>query len=167
MLKAFRDNLKYLSWVLWLVIIAFVLVAFVGLGDLGPGGGASADVAATVGGKTVSFREFEGAYRRMENFYREAYGERFNADFARQLGLHQQVLDTLVADRILLLEAERLELEITDEQLQNEILDLPVFLAADGAFVGAQDYARILRQNGHTVDSFEAGMRQDLLLDKV
>jgi len=167
MLKAFRDNLKYLSWVLWLVIIAFILVAFVGLGDLGPGGGASADVAVTVGGKTVSFREFEGAYRRMEDFYRQTYGERFNADFARQLGLHQQVLDTLVADRILLLEADRLELEVTDGQLQNEILNLPVFLAADGAFVGAQDYARILRQNGHTVDSFEAGMRQDLLLDKV
>ncbi|MCH7665926.1 MAG: peptidyl-prolyl cis-trans isomerase [Acidobacteria bacterium] len=167
MLKAFRDNLKYLSWVLWLVIIAFILVAFVGLGDLGPGGGASADVAVTVGGKTVSFREFEGAYRRMEDFYRQTYGERFNADFARQLGLHQQVLDTLVADRILLLEADRLELEVTDGQLQNEILNLPVFLAADGAFVGAQDYARILRQSGHTVDSFEAGMRQDLLLDKV
>jgi peptidyl-prolyl cis-trans isomerase D len=102
MLKAFRDNLKYLSWVLWLVIIAFILVAFVGLGDLGPGGGPSADVAATVGGKTVSYREFESAYRRTEDFYRQAYGEQFNADFARQLGLHQQVLDTLIADRILL-----------------------------------------------------------------
>jgi len=167
MLKAFRDNLKYLSWVLWLVIIAFILVAFVGLGDLGPGGGASADIAATVGDKTVSFQEFESAYRRMENFYRQTYGEQFNADFARQLGLHQQVLDTLVADRILLLEADRLGLEVTDGELQHQILDLPVFLDPDGAFVGADDYARILRQNGYTADSFEAGMRQDLLLDKV
>lgn len=166
MLKAFRDNLKYLSWVLWLVIIAFILVAFVGLGDLGPGG-AGAEVAATVGDKTVSYREFEGAYRRMEDFYRQTYGEQFNADFARQLGLHRQVLDTLVADRILLLEADRLELKVTDEELQKTILDLPVFKAADGAFIGSEEYARILRQNGYTADGFEAGMRQDLLLDRV
>lgn len=167
MLKAFRDNLKYLSWVLWLVIIAFILVAFVGLGDPGSGGGASAGVAVTVGDKTVSYREFESAYRRMEDFYRQAYGEQFNADFARQLGLHQQVLDTLVADRILLLEADRLELQVTDEELQEQILTLPVFQADGGDFIGAEGYERILRQNGYTADSFEANMRQDLLLDKV
>ncbi len=167
MLKAFRDNLKYLSWVLWLVIIAFILVAFVGLGDPSGGRGASADAAVTVGDETVTYREFESAYRRMEDFYRQAYGEQFNADFARQLGLHQQVLDTLVADRILLLEAERLGLETTDEELQEQILSLPVFQAEGGAFIGAEGYERILRQNGYTSDGFEAGMRQDLLLDKV
>ena len=166
MLKAFRDNLKYLSWVLWLVIIAFILVAFVGLGDLGPGG-ASADVAATVGDQTVTYREFESAYRRTEDFYRQAYGERFNADFARQLGLHQQVLDTLVADRILLIEADRLGIEVTNAQLQAAILELPVFQNEDGSFIGAVDYARILRQNGYTQAGFEAGLRQDLLLDRV
>lgn len=166
MLKALRENLKYLSWVLWLVIIAFILLAFVGLGDLGPGG-AGSNVAATVGSKTVSFREFESAYRRMEDFYRQAYGEQFNADFAKQLGLHRQVLDSLVADRILLLEADRLGLEVTDEELRAEILDLPVFSADGGAFIGEDDYDRILRQNGYTKAGFEATMRQDLLLDKV
>ncbi|MCP4200432.1 MAG: hypothetical protein GY769_00685 [bacterium] len=166
MLKAFRDNLKYLSWVLWLVIIAFILVAFVGLGDPGGGGGGT-DVAVTVGDRTVSYREFESAYRRMEDFYRQAYGEQFNADFARQLGLHQQVLDTLVADRILLFEADRLGLQITNEELQKQILNLPVFQAEGGAFIGTKEYERILRQNGYTTDGFEASLRQDLLLDKI
>lgn len=166
MLKAFRDNLKYLSWVLWLVIIAFILVAFVGLGDLGPGA-ATANVAATVGDQTVSYRDFEAAYRRTEDFYRQTYGEQFNADFARQLGLHRQVLDGLVADRILLIEAERLGLAITNDELQEEIVGLPVFQAENGAFIGTDDYERILRQNGYTTDGFEATMRQDLLVAKV
>lgn len=167
MLKTFRDNLKYLSWALWLVIIAFVLVEFVGLGSLGPSGASSTETAATVGSKTVSFREFESAYRRMEEFYRQAYGEQFNADFAKQLGLHRQVLDTLVADRILLLEADRLGLEVTDTELRDEILSLPVFSAEGGRFIGEEDYDRILRQNGYTKSGFEASMRQEMLLDKV
>jgi hypothetical protein len=33
MLKVFRDNLKYLSWVLWLVIAVFILFAFQSFGS--------------------------------------------------------------------------------------------------------------------------------------
>lgn len=166
MLKAFRDNLKYLSWVLWLVIAAFIMVEFVFLGNLGPGGG-SQDVAAQVGDQTVTYRDFETAYRRTEDFYRQTYGEQFNSDFAKQLGLHRQVLDTLVADRVLLLEAERLKLQVPDFELQKEILSLPVFQNEDGSFIGKDGYARILRQNGYNQADFEAGLRQDLLLAKV
>ncbi len=167
MLKVLRDNLKYLSWVLWLVIAVFILFVFVDFGSTVPTNTASADVAAKVGGQTVSYGEFENAYRRMENFYRQTYGNSFNADFARQIGLHQQVLDTLVADRILLLEAERLGLRITNDELQREILTLPVFQRDEGGFIGTDEYERILRQNNYTVEDFEAGMRQDLLLAKV
>ncbi|MFQ5525289.1 MAG: peptidyl-prolyl cis-trans isomerase [Thermoanaerobaculia bacterium] len=167
MLKVFRDNMKALSWVLWLVIAVFILFVFVDFGSTVPANTGGTDVAAKVGSQTVSYGEFESAYRRMEDFYRQTYGNAFNADFARQIGLHRQVLDTLVADRILLLEAERLGLEVTDDELQTEILNLPVFQADEGGFIGAGDYERILRQNNYTVDAFEAGMRQDLLLSKV
>ena len=50
MLKVFRDNLKYLSWVLWLVIVVFVLFVFVDFGATVPTGTATAtDAAASVG----------------------------------------------------------------------------------------------------------------------
>lgn len=167
MLKVFRDNLKSLAWVLWLVIAAFILIEFVVFGNNGPASTNSSDVAARVGKETVSFGEFETAYRNMEGFYRQTYGDSFNADFARQIGLHRQVLDSLVADRILLLEADRLDLEITDAELQREILALPVFQKDGGGFIGPEEYQRILRQNNFTVESFEDGMRRDLLLAKV
>ena len=32
MLKAFRDNLKRLMWILWVVIAAFILLVFVDFG---------------------------------------------------------------------------------------------------------------------------------------
>ena len=55
MLKAFRDNLKYLSWVLWVVIaifIGFVFVDFGGISPMGPAG--PGDAAATVGGEKIN-----------------------------------------------------------------------------------------------------------------
>ena len=40
MLKVFRDNLKYLSWILWLVIAVFILFVFADFGSIRPGGAA-------------------------------------------------------------------------------------------------------------------------------
>ncbi len=166
MLKGFRDNLKRLHWVLWLVIAAFILIEFGIFAGSDQSGGAS-DTAVYVGDETISYPEFEQAYRRMEGLYRQAYGDRFNADFARQMGLPMQVLDSLVADRILLMEAERLELGVTDTELREQILSLEVFQEDDGAFIGQTEYQRILRANGLDADSFEASVRRDLVLDKV
>ena len=36
MLKVFRDNLKYLSWILWGVILVFVVFVFVDFGGKPP-----------------------------------------------------------------------------------------------------------------------------------
>ena len=64
MLKVFRDNLKYLSWVLWLVILVFVLFIFVDFGSINLGGGPAApgSAAAVVGNAEVSYTAFERAY---------------------------------------------------------------------------------------------------------
>ncbi len=49
MLKVLRDNLKYLSWILWVVILIFIAFVFVDFGGgLAQGNGARAS-AATVG----------------------------------------------------------------------------------------------------------------------
>ncbi len=167
MLKVFRDNLKYLSWVLWLVIAVFILFVFVDFGATVPGAPVGSDSAATVGGQKVSYGEFQRAYRQAEDAYRQAYGESFSADLARQIGLHRQVLDGLVADKILLAESRRIGLSVTDAEVRREILALPVFQDENGRFVGEERYESILRRNGYTADGFEQLMREQLLLDKV
>lgn len=167
MLKVLRDNLKNLSWVLWLVILVFILLVFVDFGGTVPGGNAGTAAAVQVGNQEISYGEFESAYRRLEGIYRQSYGDNFNADFARQIGLPRQVLDSLISDRILLMEAEQMGLSVTDDELQSQILSLPVFQAPEGGFIGTTDYERILRSNGLTVDTFEASLRQDVLLSKV
>ena len=74
MLKIFRDNLRYLSWILWLVIIIFVAFVFVDFGGArlrGEGSGA----AATVGDREVTYNEYQRQYRNLEARYRQTLGE--------------------------------------------------------------------------------------------
>ena len=63
MLKILRDNLKYLSWILWVVILMFIVFVFVDFGGGLQSGGGSQSAAAYVGDQEVSRKEFEREYR--------------------------------------------------------------------------------------------------------
>ena len=167
MLKTFRDNLKYLSWIIWVVIAVFILFIFVDFGSINLGDTVASDAAASIGGLEVSYAEFERSYRQTEDFYRQTYGDQFNRELAQQIGLPQQVLDQLIAEKIILEEADRMGLRVTDDELVQFIAEIPAFQFSDGRFVGEERYSQILRSNGLTVDDFEEGARSDLLTQKV
>jgi peptidyl-prolyl cis-trans isomerase D len=167
MLKVFRDNIKYLSWILWLVIALFVLFVFVdfGSGRLGSDQ-TDATAAATVGAEKVSVEEFRRAYERYREQYRQIYGEQFE-QLEKQLQLPVQVLNQLVNRRILLAEARRMGLAVGDAEVRQEILSFPAFKDDAGNFVGAEQYASGLRRMGYTPASFEEAVREDLLLKRL
>jgi peptidyl-prolyl cis-trans isomerase D len=81
--------------------------------------------------------------------------------------LPMQALDRLVSRQILLQEAETMDLSVSDEELRRAILAVDAFKTSDGAFVGDEDYAAILRQNGQSVAAFERNVRADLLVRKL
>jgi peptidyl-prolyl cis-trans isomerase D len=168
MLRVFRDNLQYLKWVLWLVVLVFVGFVFVGFGsiDLTAQGGSVTTPAAKVGTQEVSYAQFERAYRQVETQYREAYGQQFTRELANQLGLPMQVLNQLINERLVLQEAQRMGLDVTDVELRQAILAMPVF-QRDGAFMGQQAYVDLLRANGLRPEDFEALQREALLTQKM
>ena len=162
MLKVFRDNLKNLAPVLWVVIAVFVLLMFAYPDNNPP---APSNVAATVNGREISFADYQTAYNNLENRFREIYGENYSSDLARQIGLPQQALNSLVAQQILISEAEDLGLQATDEEVREAILQIPAFQNERGMF-DQQRYEQLLRSNRFSVDSFEAETREQLLLQK-
>jgi peptidyl-prolyl cis-trans isomerase D len=169
MLKVFRDNIKYLSWILWVVIALFVLFVFV---DFGGGirnrnaitGG---NTAAKVGNRTVTMADFQRQYQQMEQIYGQMYGGQLTPEIAKQLQLPLQALNRAVNEQVLLAEAERLGLRVSDEELRDKILDLPVFVDDQGRFIGEAKYRKLLADNKYTVPSFEAEMRNQILRDKL
>ena len=167
MLKVLRENVKYLSWILWVVIGIFVLFVFVDFGGFLPGDTAPQSMAARVGDETVTMADFQNQYRQTEERLRQLYGEQFSPDLARQMRLPVRVLDDLINRRILLEEARRLGLSVSDEELRKAILEVPVFKDDKGRFVGDATYAEILKANNRTIDRFEGELREELLLQKL
>lgn len=169
MLKVFRDNIKYLSWILWVVIALFVLFVFV---DFGGGirnrnAGGSANSAAKVGNRTVTMTDFEHEYRQLEQMYGQLYGGQISPEIAKQLQLPMQALNRAVSEQVLLAEAERLGLAVSDKELQAKILEQPVFVDDQGRFIGEDKYAQLLAANKYTVTSFENDLRRQILREKL
>ncbi len=164
----FRSNLKRLTPFLWLVIVAFVMIEYSvfarnrNVQRQGPDA-----TAASVLGRSISFREFENAYRQKEQEYRDNFGEQYTPEVAKQLGVARQVMDELLNREVLIAEAERLGLRPTVGELRTRILDYPVFKNDAGGFGGAPGYRRILRRSGLSVDEFERGERELLALQRL
>jgi peptidyl-prolyl cis-trans isomerase D len=169
MLKVLRDNLKYLSWILWLVVALFIFSIWSGFGSgVGQRGGVGQNVAANVGGQKVTIEEFERNYKRLEGLYRQIYGEQFTAEAARQMGLPLQALNQAVSQKILLAEARRMGLAATDEEVRDRVLQEPAFKDPQGRFVGEERYAEILRGARYpSAAAFEAELRDEILVKKL
>lgn len=167
MLKVFRDNLKYLAWILWVVIGLFVFFVFADFGGGVRQQGAGGTVAARVGDRTVTMDEFKRQYQQLENLYRQLYGGQMTPEIAQQLRLPMQALDRAVNEQILLAEAERMGLEVSDEELRAKILEEPVFQDEQGRFIGQEKYERLLQANQLTVAGFEAETRRQILREKL
>jgi len=167
MLKVLRDNLKYLSWILWVVILIFIAFVFVDFGGgltKGQGGRSS---AATIGSEKISYGDFEREYRQLESQYRQAFGENFTPEIAKQLRLPLQALDRLVDQRLLLTEAADRGLKASDTEVRETIFEIPGMKDSAGAFVGEETYKRFARANGYTVRDFEEAIRRQIVLTKL
>ncbi|HEY0783704.1 MAG TPA: SurA N-terminal domain-containing protein, partial [Thermoanaerobaculia bacterium] len=148
MLKVLRDNIKYLSWILWVVIGLFVLFVFVdfGAGGLRGGGLGGGNWAAKVGGETVSMEDFADAYRAMDRQNRQRFGEQYTEELAKQMQLPLRAMQQLVSQQIEIAEAHRLGLTVTDDEVRDTILKIPTFQDKDGNF-SEENYTNAV-QNG-------------------
>jgi len=163
MLRTMRENLKSLSWILWLVVAAFILSVFVTWGMQGQyGGGEMAQtVVATVDGEPIEYKEFQQALINQRNLYRSLYKDRYE-EMIRNLDLEQSVLDSLVDQKVALNEARALGLAVSPEEVQKRILEMPAF-QKDGRFIGQDLYREILEMNNITVPTFEKMVHDELL----
>ncbi|MGH9361065.1 MAG: SurA N-terminal domain-containing protein, partial [Thermoanaerobaculia bacterium] len=167
MLKTFRANLKVLSPILWLVIAVFILAIFYDFGSISSSAGASGDNAATAGPHRVTMSEFRTAYANTEQQYRQMFGERFDPEMLRKMGLPLQVLNDLIGQKILLAEARALGLAATDAEVREKILEFPVFKDETGRFVGEERYAEMLSRMRLDPASFEEDIRDSIVLEKL
>jgi peptidyl-prolyl cis-trans isomerase D len=165
MLKVFRDNLKNLAWILWVIIALFVLALAVEFG--GNVRQATQNVAATVGSEQVTTLEFQRAYKNLDTRLRQVYGEQLTPEMAKQMRLPLRALDQVISQKILLAEARRLGLAVTDAEVRDQILGIPGLKDDQGNFIGQDEYVRRLQAAQISPPEFERELHDELLMEKL
>ena len=156
-LAAMRRHRRWLYGFLWIVILAFVILYVPALTDRGQG--TPAETLVDVGGLKVSLGEYQRAYNRQKQYYSQLYQGRLDENMIRQLGLEGQVLDNLVSERLVELEAKRLGIAVSDEAVARAITTSPDFQDA-GKFIGKDEIRRRLELAGLSEDDLEHSLRQ-------
>jgi peptidyl-prolyl cis-trans isomerase D len=171
MLKVMRDSFHHLKWILIAVVAAFVFgFVFLDMGLGGALGGRSGDMAyaARVNGETISYNDYYRSLKRMEDTYKQMYGEQFTPQLAEAMGLPKQVLEALIDQRLLMQEAERLNLEATPEEVRRQLLQIPTF-SQDGKFIGMELYTRYVTGplGFSSTAEFEEQLAREIVLQKI
>ncbi len=78
-----------------------------------------------------------------------------------------QIVKQLITERALAYEAERLGIQVTNQELSDFIARTIPNLYPDGKFVGKAAYAAMLAQQNLTMEQFEADMRRQMLDDRL
>ena len=151
---------KHMNWIMWVILI-LVIISFLFFGIYPSGDGRGE--AATVNGDVITATQLDRAYRSLYDTYRQIFKDQFNDAMAR--GLRQQALRELIQDRLLVQEAARIGLAVTDEELQAAIMRTPTF-APGGRFDRAA-YERYLDYINVKPSTFEESQREYLLKRKI
>ena len=157
MLSSIRNNRKALSIVLWLVIIAFVATIFVvwGVGEKSN----TLSYVAKVNNKIITYEEFQNRYKLADDEIRR-YGGAIQID-----NLSKRILESLVNEKLMLIEAEKLDIPATDLELVSYIRSIPSF-QVNGEF-NIDQYEMVLRNNGLNPEQYEKAVKDEIKMRKM
>lgn len=156
-----RNNQKVVQVVLALITLPF---AFWGIDsyvrNTGPG-----DDLAKVGASKITRQEFDLAMREQQDRMRGALGAAYRPELLNTPEARKALLDSLINQRILGLQAQQARLVVTDDQLREVIASIPG-LQEDGKF-SMERYQRALQSQGKSQQGFEAEVRANLALQQI
>ncbi|MCK6519017.1 SurA N-terminal domain-containing protein [Myxococcota bacterium] len=137
-------------------LFAVVIASFVVWG-VGGQGSTTAPVAE-VDGQAITDVEFARAMRLATSRERQAL------DAEAQAALQQRVLTQLIQDMLVLEEAKRLGIEVSDDEIKRSIAR--IFKGDDGKY-SKEQYETYLTRTGTSASSFERQLYEDMLRSKV
>ena len=158
---AVRNNKRVVQIFLALITLPF---AFWGVDSYVRNTGAGADLAR-VGDTKITILQFDQAWRAQQDRMRQVLGASFLPESMNTPAARLAVLNSLVDQRLLLLEASQGRLGAGDDLLRDVIAKIPA-LQENGRFSMAR-YQAALAAQGMSQAQFEAQMRQDLTLQQL
>ena len=161
MFDAVRNNKRIVQVFLALITLPF---AFFGVESYVRSVGTGDDVAR-IGDAKITQQQFQQALREQQERLRAQMGGQFDPKMLDMPQAHQAILDDLVDQQLLTLEAGKRKLFASDEAIRRAIGGIDAF-KIDGKF-SPERYEAALKAQGMTPAGFEARLRQDLTLQQL
>lgn len=158
-----RTHRRLMQFVLLLFIVpSFVFFGLEGYTRFNEGGNAVAKVA----GNSITQQELDAAQREQMERFRQMFGAQFDPKMLDTPEAKRDILEGLIAQRVIAAEAAKNRLSVSDQTLQQTILAMPGLTGADGKF-DVERYKSALAAQGMSPTMFEAQLRRDLTLQQV
>lgn len=160
MLELMRSH-KFFSVFLLSAITLVIIITFVFWG-IGPRDNPAAGIVARVENRVITINEYwmayDSEYRRLKEIYQ-------NEEEIRKLDIGERILDNLIDRMVLIMTAERAGVRVSEDEIKNEIMNMPYF-QRDGVF-DPDIYKRALKLNRLTPTIYEEQLRNDLISAKM
>ena len=151
------------SWIIKFLLAAIILV-FIPWGVQRYTSQRSSRVA-DVNGTIITLSDYRNAYNGLLEQVRQSFGNNLNDELIEALQLKKRALDQLV-DRVIMLQAaEKLKIQVSDEELARTIRSIGAFQTA-GVFDN-QRYLGILSRTRLSPETFEEQQRESMIIDKL
>jgi len=148
-----------------IIILSFVIGYAMMTSPGGSNGENGNDAVAVVNGTPISSTDFQTAYSNIYQLYKNIYQDQFTPALERQLKLVEKTSNSLIDQALLLEEADRLGLEISQQELVDSIAGIQAF-QQNGQF-SKERYLQVLAYQRLSAEEFEAMQRKELLTAKV
>jgi hypothetical protein len=160
MLQAMRQHAKYFYVLFFIVILSFI---FWGVGTVDNND--SNRIIAEIGNRKITEAEYYRAYDNTSRFYKDLYKDKFDENMQKELNLKETVFNMLVGNQVLLHAAEKNDIKVSDEELNEAITNEPAFMN-NGVF-DSQVYQNTLRLSRIAPEAYETMKRQELTIMKM
>ncbi len=167
MITAMREYFRGMKLILLVVGVAFIATSLVFYGSTslrGEGAKAAAQIA-TVNGEDVPPARFQRVLRNYLEFYRRTYQQNLTPEMAERVGLTQQIINELVQEALILQQAKREGITVSDEELRLRIQGIPAF-HEEGRF-SLDLYKMQLKQNRMEPAEYESEVRREMLRQRI
>jgi peptidyl-prolyl cis-trans isomerase D len=161
MLRYLRENSG--NWIIKIFLgIIVVVFVFLGVGSMNSGRDNS---VASVNDEPITVSEFQDAYRNLVEQMRSRFQDNLTDDLLKALNVRQQALNSLIEQKLVAAQADKLNITVSDQELQESILRIDAF-QRDGRF-DMEQYRRLLGLNSMSPEMFEQLQRNALRQQKV
>lgn len=140
------------------IIVGLLLIGLLGFGAGGLSG--TIRTIGTVGDKKIPVVQYQNALNEQIRAFSAQVRTPISFVQAQSIGLDQQALNAVIAERTLDNETAKLGISVGDERVRTEVLRIPAFRGLDGTF-DREAYRLGLQRSGLTETEYETAIRED------